>query len=483
MFYWQYISILAVIVCASCNLFRLLRKIRRDHFHKITVRKLLRRYRCDRSLMYFNSDSLRRIVDFLLSNRCRDARRALLYLVCGKITPAISYLHRIGREMDALLLEALCSTEINKQLPPAEIAVLMLVTGNENAAATIIENLPDKGLSCYAKARKRFVQGWLFLRDGDMLSASSCATEAVSLFEKEKAFIEEAQALLLNGTVYRLSCIEDVAKFMFDAAINIFRSYGDEVGEAEVLGNCGMLWILQEKFAEAADDFARALELSQIAGTEKLTVGILNQQALLNILQHRYAEARRCLNQSKKISMRLGFVTGLAFSAELSSHIFYERKKRRQAVSEAATAAEYYRQDGNYAACFESLYLQALSLFENGETEAAEEILRSLIAEQEKRRTSFHVASAYNLMGLIFLRRNETDAAKVWFQEAVALERKNDRYTGAAADYANIGLIELRKGNIEQARKNLETAVACAETYGKNSFSCLLNKKLKKLKI
>ena len=66
-------------------------------------------------------------------------------------------------------------------------------------------------------------------------------------------------------------------------------------------------------------------------------------------------------------------------------------------------------------------------------------------------------------------------------QEAAALERKNDRYTAAAADYANIGLIELHQGNAEQARKNLQTAVACAETFGKNGFSRMLNEKLQKL--
>lgn len=202
-----------------------------------------------------------------------------------------------------------------------------MFAGDKDAAEKIIENVPDRNLSRYAKARKRFVQGWLFLRDGDMLSASACAAEAVSLFEREKAFVEEAQALLLSGTVYRLSCVEDVAKFMFDAAAGLFRSYGDAVGEAEAVGNCGMLWTLQEKFAEAADDFARALELSRTAGAERLAAGLLNQQALLNILQRRYTEARRCLEQSEKISRRLNSVSGLAFSAELSAHVFYARKK------------------------------------------------------------------------------------------------------------------------------------------------------------
>lgn len=145
-------------------------------------------------------------------------------------------------------------------------------------------------------------------------------------------------------------------------------------------------------------------------------------------------------------------------------------QKRDKAAAAAAKAAGYYRRDGNLAACFESLYLQALALFENGETDTAEHVLRAFLPEAKKQRTSFHIAGAYNLMGLIFLRRREEEAAKVWFQEAAALERKNDRYTAAAADYANIGLIELHQGNAEQARKNLQTAVACAETFGKNSF-------------
>lgn len=481
MVYWQYILIFAVFFYAIWNLLRLLRQIRRDHFQKMAIRKLLKRRRVDHGLIYFNSDVLLRVIGFLLGCRSKTARRALLNLACGKTAPAEVFLHRRGCANDALLLNAISASEPDKRLPPVETAVFLLSAGDKNAAEKIIENVPDKDLSRYAKARKRFVQGWLFLRDGDMLSASSCAAEAARLFERQKAYVEEAQALLLSGTIYRLSCVEDVAKFMFDAAAGLFRSYNDIIGEAEVLGNCGMLWTLREKFSEAADDFARALKLSQTAGAERLTAGLLNQQALLNILRRDYAKARRCLNQSEKISRRLGFMAGLAFSAELSAYVFYARKRRDKAAVDAAKAAKYYRLDGNLAACFESLYLQALALFETGETAAAEQILRSFLPEAKGLRTSFHIAGAYNLMGLIFLHRHEENAAKVWFQEAAALEQKNDRYSAAAADYANIGLIELRQGNAEQARKNLQTAVACAETFGNDRLYRMLNEKLRKM--
>ena len=101
-------------------------------------------------------------------------------------------MRRRGRETDALLLETLSAAEPDKRLSPVETAVFFrLFAGDKDAAEKIIENVPDSDLSRYAKARKRFVQGWLFLRDGDMLSASACAAEAVSLFRTGKGFLSK----------------------------------------------------------------------------------------------------------------------------------------------------------------------------------------------------------------------------------------------------------------------------------------------------
>lgn len=123
MIYWQYILIFAVFFYAGWNLFRLLRRIRRDHFQKMAVRKLLKRSRIERGRMYFNSDVLRRTIAFLLGCRSQSARRALLNMACGKTAPAEAFLRRRGRETDALLLEALSAAEPDKRLSPVETAV------------------------------------------------------------------------------------------------------------------------------------------------------------------------------------------------------------------------------------------------------------------------------------------------------------------------------------------------------------------------
>lgn len=476
----KYIAVLAICILAVAYLLWYLCRIRRDHFQKLSIEKLLAKEEASRTKFYLNTRALRQIISILLTKKDKKSRRALLNLACGRISAFKDFLDKNSK---LRALSNILFPEKIEELSPADRAVWFLSQNQTKEAENIIENLADKGLQPYAKARKRFVQGWLFLRDGDMLSASQCAAEAATIFAEQKAFVEEGQALLLNGTIYRLSCVEDVALMMFDSAAKIFRLYKDSQGEAETLGNKGMLWVLQEKFDEAEKDFERALSLCPIDKNQILTISILNQQALLKILCGQYKQAQALLKQSEKISKQKHFVGGLAFSAELSAHILYADNKKVAAAKEAQKAAELYRQDNNTSAYFESLYLQALALFEAEETDDAEKILRELIAQAKNKQSSFHLAGAYNLMGLVFWQKEKIKQAKVWFQEAAALEQKNDRYTGAATDYADIGLLEFQKGNLEEARKNFKIALDYAEIYGKNKLSEILKAKISELKI
>lgn len=480
MIYVKYIAVLAISILAFAYLLWYLRRIRRDHFQKLSIEKLLAQEEASRTKLYLNTRVLRQIISALLAKKDKKSRRALLNLACGRISAFKAFLNK-NSKLSAL--SNILFPEKIEELPPAEKAVWFLSQNQIKEAEKIIENLADKGLQSYAEARKRFVQGWLFLRDGDMLSASQCAAEAATLFAEQKAFVEEAQALLLNGTIYRLSCVEDVALMMFDSAAKIFRLYKDSQGEAETLGNKGMLWVLQEKFEEAEKDFEQALKLCPIDKNQILTISILNQQALLKILSGQYKPANKILKQSEKLSKQRNYISGLAFSSELSAHLLYADNKKAEAAKTAKKAAELYQQDNNMSAYYESLYLQALALFEAEKTDDAEKILRGLISQAKGMQTSFHLAGAYNLMGLIFWRREKIKQAKVWFQEAAALEQKNDRYTGAATDYADIGLLEFQKGNLEEARKNFKTALEYADIYGKNKLSEILKAKMSELKI
>lgn len=496
MFYLEYILILAIFFYAAGSVFWLWRKISYEHFYRLAIKSLLKKQTTDRSSLYFNSKILRETIIFLLKERHKKAKHALLCLVCGKTEPTIKYLNAHHQKLNAALLEALQNPTkaienlekiLTKNPDNAEVLVELagLSFNKENLpkALSLLNGIDEKKASAYAKGKKRFYQSFYFLKDGDMLSASECASEAGKLFNKEKSILEEAQSFLLLGTIYRLSCVEDVAKFMFDTAQKIFTQCGDKAGIADTLGNCGMLWVLQEKFAEAADDFEKALQINEELQRSSASADILNQQALMFLLQKKYSEAILKVSQALSLNENLENRQGLAFGNELLAHIAYEQQDFEKTAKHAEQARDLYKKTGNVSAYFESIYLLALAYFEMQKIEAAEKLLRDILTFSKKKKSSFHTASAYNLLGLIFLKKSEPEQAKFWFQEAALLEQKNERYSGAATDYANIAMIEMRSGNMEQARKNLEIAIEHAKTFGETELSTLLSKKLARLKV
>ena len=190
MIYVKYIAVLAFGVLAITYLLWYLRRIRRDHFQKLSIEKLLAHKEDSRAKLYLNTQALRQIISILLAKENKKNRRALLNLACGRISAFKNFLDKNSK---LKTLGNILFPEKIEELPPADKAVWFLSQNQIKEAEKIIENLADKGLSQYAKARKRFVQGWIFLRDGDMLSASQCAAEAATLFAEQKAFGELAK--------------------------------------------------------------------------------------------------------------------------------------------------------------------------------------------------------------------------------------------------------------------------------------------------
>ena len=112
----------------------------------------------------------------------------------------------------------------------------------------------------------------------------------------------------------------------------------------------------------------------------------------------------------------------------------------------------------------------------------AETVLRRIIQEAGGHSTSFHIANAYSLLGLVFMRRGELQRAKGLFQQSLEQEQKNDRWSGQACDYANIGLLELRCGRKEQAKTHLNAALELALNLDNREMADFLKRELEKLK-
>ena len=160
--------------------------------------------------------------------------------------------------------------------------------------------------------------------------------------------INEKRRLYSDGEVYK----ERVEAFIGISTRNpVFRR--DDVAQRVIIINLDPLtkYSTERQIIEPVLRYRNeilsqiiALSLCPIHKNKILTISILNQQALLKILCGQYKQAKGLLKQSEKIGKQRHFISGLAFSAELSAHILFADNKKADAAKEARKAAKLYKQ-------------------------------------------------------------------------------------------------------------------------------------------
>lgn len=241
-----------------------------------------------------------------------------------------------------------------------------------------------------------------------------------------------------------------------------------------------MLMVMQSRFEEADDYFQKAREIYHPDGQQLGEAEIINQEALTALIKKDFKTARKLAETALGMHQDIKNQEGTAFSLELLGHLESETKNWQQALEHAKQAQKIYSKTSNTAALLEALFLEAKANFELEENKAAEDILRKIIDFSKSHSSCFHVANAYNLLGLIYLKQGNLQRAKGLFQQSLDCELHNDRASGAAIDYANIAMIEYRRGQQEQAEKTLSTALEYAKADGETDLAKYLEEQLNK---
>ena len=484
-----YIWLFLLFAAAMIFVFRSWKKIRFDHYYYLTTKAFIFRMQKKEERAFFSSQALQCALQILLRHKNGAAAKALRSLIKGDSRAAECYLLKHGEDFAAGALRMMRNPSGGLRIleksddlrAKAEILKLYSLQGQKELAEQIVESLPECKKFPYVRACKKFFEAQSCLSAGNMADASLKAGAAITLFRQTNAFTEEADAYLLAGTIYRLSAVEDTAYFMLKQARDIFAATGHYAGEAEALGNLGMLWTMRENFEEAENCFSQSLEICRKYNRETAAAYIINQTALLKLLQKQYALAQKLAQEALQIHISHENKKGEAFSRDILAYVYAAQKQWKESAEQAELAEKLYIQEKDTAAYFSSLYQQAQAAYELKEDKKAEQKLRQIIQNKERENCCFHSASAISLLGLIFLRKNQLKRAKSLFLQAASLEQKNERFSGAATDYTNIGLIEYKSGDKKQALKTFYTALEYASAFGENEFSQMLEQKIKNL--
>ena len=337
--------------------------------------------------------------------------------------------------------------------------------------AGIISKIKKKKLSAKLAAYKNYLSSFAYLQEGDMLSASENASAALKFFQKKRYFFEEAQSYLLLAEIYRVSCVNDVAQTMIESALKIFESAKLQFFKAQTIAVLGMLMLFENRIDEACDKLTLA---KNISFSDELTADISNQIALVCLAQKNEKNALKHSKQALTLYLRQHNERGEAFSRQLIGHFLLNGGKTSQAFNSAKKAADLYLGQQNFSAYAETLYLQARALCQLEKYDQAEKKLRLILSENRKHSLNFHVAHAYSLLALIFLRKKNLQRAKVLLQQSLMLEQNHERCSGLASDYANLALIEKLSGNFEAAKNNLKQALEYAKESGDENLLQLI---------
>lgn len=477
-----------IIICSFCGLiffplwFK--RRLQNDFFGKQAARRL-----AAEKPLFFATPVIQKTVKLLLRHHRHDLLESLLN---GKISKVFSFIATYDRS-SSLLLKAFnkpqtAATYFQKQLKKNSrdknaamwLALLYEAMRHKNSAAAW-DNIAAAPRNRYLKAHYLRHLGETALKNGDLEYASRQFYAAAGLFNRAKAYYEEAAVYLRLGTVYRICFVDDVSETLFLSALKTFRFLKYAEGIAQTQAHLGMLMTGQERFEEAESYLQQALETYHSLQTEIPVAEVQNQLALLYLLQQKFKASQKMLRVAKKTHSRFKNTNGIAFSTELSANCFWKQNDFSETIKYATTAASLYQQAENISGCLECLYLAAQALFKSGNDNEAETLLREIIESGRQDCGCFYLANAYNLLGIIYMKRQDLQRAKGLFQQSLDLEQRGVRSNALAADYANLGLVELCRGQKESAQKNLQTALDFALQTGDEDLCTQLRQHLNRL--
>lgn len=488
--YFEYILVIVFGISVILPLWQLYLHIRLQQLQKLVRLRVMKRQQKSESNTFFSSVILNRCCKILFYKSDKNARSALAALVAGRVQKTIDYFAFSQPEL-ALLAEAHFNAigaykKLLKQKKIiianmeycAYLPVLAYVLFDNNTAHKLISQINPQKLKKSTKAYYNYCAAAAYLFDGDMLSASQKVSAALKYFQKQKYSYETSQCYLLLGEIYRLSCVNDVAQTMIEAAVKINKEQKMPQFAAKSTAALGMLMLFESRYEEAEAKFDEATKL---AVSTNLRADIHNQKALFYIAQNNYEAAQTEIKNAATIFEQIKNTHSMAFSLQLDAQINFSLHKYGKALVSAQKAIFVYEKNHNISAVLECMYLSADILVRQNKTKKAEELLRQIIEKDKKQKHNFHIANAYSLLGLIYLHKKDLQRAKVLLQQSLHLEQRHHRCEGLVSDYANLALIENLSGNHNIAAENLQTALEYASQTGNNDIVSLIKKKIDNL--
>ena len=327
------------------------------------------------------------------------------------------------------------------------------------------------------KANYLYLQAQNDLYNTDMYSASKNYSKALKLYQKLNFPYEIAQCYLAIAQAYRISGIQDVAFSMLKEAKKIYEKLSLHTQTAETIAYFGLTELGRENYNVALEYFAQSIDITKKHKLQKLHSDISNWVGLSQYLKKDFKNAQSTFTNI--IKSKFSSTLALGFASEMLARINIKENKYKSALKNIDIALSNYQKNNHKSGIFENLYLKADIYYNQNKYNESKEILIQLIKQKNSTHSTYYIANAYTLLGLIYLDENKLNLAKTTFKQALDLENSNNRLKGAIIDYNNLAETSLKLGNEKEASKYLNIALEYAQKIEDNELINYIRSKLK----
>ena len=327
------------------------------------------------------------------------------------------------------------------------------------------------------KANYLYLQAQSDLYNTDMYCESKNYSKALKLYQKLNYPYEIAQCYLALSQAYRISGIQDVAFSMLKEAKKIYERLSLYLKSAETLAYFGLTELGRENYDVALEYLNQALDITKQHKLLKLQADINNWIGLSLYLKKDLKNAQSTftnITQSKSSS-----TLALGFASEMLARINIKQNKYKPALKNINQALSNYQKNNHKSGIFENLYLKADVYYNQNKYNESKEILIQLIKQKNSTSSTYYIANAYTLLGLIYLDENNLNLAKTTFKQALDLENSNNRLKGAIIDYNNLAETSLKLGDEKEATKYLKLALEYSQKIEDKELIDYIKSKLK----